>query len=294
MNAVSDMGARADRPVSRVCVAWGTRTVDIEYQWLNTPAVEGAADGAPLMVFLHEGLGSLALWRDFPSVLCARLGCRGLVYSRPGYGQSTPRAADDHWAPDFMHQQADQVLPALLGALRINPAQTPLWLLGHSDGGSIALLYAAHHPQQVAGLVVLAPHTMVEPITLQSIAEARTRYLETDLRQRLARYHRDPDSAFWGWNTVWLHPAFATWDIRPELPAIACPLLAVQGLDDAYGTLAQIRAIARQVPHTQLCELPSCGHTPHTDQAATLQAAIHDFFHQHQQQCQETPACNTP
>jgi pimeloyl-ACP methyl ester carboxylesterase len=224
------------------------------------------------MVFLHEGLGSLAMWKDFPRRLCDALGWRGLVYSRPGYGRSTPRAAEEAWGLDFMHRQAHEVLPALLRALHVD---SPPWLFGHSDGGSIALLYAARF--QPAGLVVLAPHIQVEDLSVNSIEQARIAYLETDLRQRLAKYHDDPDSAFWGWNGIWLHPPFRNWSIEAEIGAIACPLLAVQGVDDEYGTLEQIRGIARRVAPTRLLELPQCGHSPHRDQPEALIAAVLDF-----------------
>ena len=260
----------------QVQLPWGERTVDIEYQWL---APERTA--APLIVFLHEGLGSLSMWKDFPQRLCDAAGCRGLVYSRPGYGQSTPRAADEHWAPDFMHQQAHEVLPALLQALGIDPRRQALWLLGHSDGGSIALLYAARFADQLAGAIVIAPHTMVEDLSIRSIEKAREAYLHTDLRERLARHHDNPDSAFWGWNGAWLHPAFRSWSIEAELPAIRCPLLAVQGLDDEYGSLEQIRGIARRVPQTVLLELPDCGHSPHRDLTGTLIRHVAGFIRPH-------------
>ena len=249
---------------------WDGRAIDIEYAWL------GADAPAPLLVFLHEGLGSLAMWKDFPARLCAAAGCRGLVYSRPGYGRSTPRAADESWAPDFMHRQATQVLPALLDAL--GAARQPRWLFGHSDGASIALLHAAAHPAEVAGTIVLAPHIMVEQLSLDSIAKARQAFVQTDLRARLARYHADPDSAFWGWNRAWLDQAFRDWSIEAELDAIRCPLLAVQGLDDAYGTLEQIRGIARRVPRTQLLELADCGHSPHRDKPDAVISAARAFL----------------
>ncbi len=257
-------------------IAWAGRPVRIEYQWL---APERAA--APLIVFLHEGLGSLAMWRDFPQQLCDAAGCRGLVYSRPGYGRSTPRTAGEAWAPDFMHRQAHEVLAALFDALGVDAATEPPWLLGHSDGGSIALLYAARFPAALRGLVVLAPHVMVEDLSVASIADARAAYQTTDLRTRLARYHDDPDSAFWGWNDIWLHPDFRSWSITAELGTIACPVLAVQGQDDQYGTMAQIREIARCVPGTELLELPSCGHSPHRDQPQRLGAAVTDFIQRH-------------
>jgi pimeloyl-ACP methyl ester carboxylesterase len=247
--------------------------VRIEHQWIARERRE-----APLMVFLHEGLGSVAMWRDFPQRLCEALGCRGLVYSRPGYGRSTPRAPKETWGTDFMHRQAHDVLPALLRALGVDTQQDPPWLFGHSDGGSIALLYAARFPEQLAATIVLAPHILLEDVSVASIEQARQAYLHTDLRQRLARYHDDPDSAFWGWNRVWLDPAFKTWTIEAEMSAIRCPVLAVQGLDDEYGTLAQIRGIAQRAPQTQLLELTACGHSPHKDQADALIAAVHHFY----------------
>jgi len=262
---------------------WDGRRVRIEHQWLRR-----AATAAPLLVFLHEGLGSVSLWRDFPAALCEALQCRGLVYSRPGYGQSTPRAPGETWAPDFMHRQALQLLPALLQALGVDTEVDPPWLLGHSDGGSIALLYAAHFPDRLAGAVVLAPHILVEDLSVTSIAQARTDYLRGDLRARLARHHADVDSAFYGWNDIWLLPEFRAWNIASELASIRCPLLAVQGVDDAYGTLEQIRGIARVAPQCQVLELADCGHSPHRDQKERLLQAVQDFF---QRQHQETFPC---
>jgi len=251
-----------------VDIDWQGRAVRIEHQWLNAHWVD-----APLFVFLHEGLGSVAMWRDYPQQLCNALGIRGLVYSRPGYGQSTPREADERWAPDFMHRQAHEVLPALLKALCVQEAP---WLFGHSDGGSIALLYATRQP--TAGIIILAPHIMVEDISVSSIAQAKAAYESTDLRQRLARYHADVDSAFWGWNRIWLAPEFRSWSIEHELATITCPVLAIQGVDDEYGSLAQIRNIQRHVPHTQLLELPHCGHSPHRDQPQALTQACLNFL----------------
>ncbi len=252
------------------------RELDIEYQWVGS-----AAPGAAVMVFLHEGLGSVSMWRDFPQRLCEAAGCRGLVYSRPGYGRSTPRAADESWNPDFMHRQALDVLPAVLRALGVDPQARPPWLFGHSDGGSIALLHAAHAGARVAGAIVLAPHILVEDISVSSIEKARQAYRDTDLRQRLARHHADPDSAFWGWNGIWLDPRFRDWSIEAEIASIGCPLLAIQGLDDEYGTLEQIRGIARRVPGTQLLELADCGHSPHRDQAQAVIDATREFLRRH-------------
>ena len=261
--------------VGFVDIAWGGRSVRIEHQWIAPARTQ-----APLIVFLHEGLGSLAMWKDFPKQLCAAVGCRGLVYSRPGYGRSTPRAPQEAWGLDFMHQQAHVVLPALFKALSIDVALQKPWLFGHSDGASIALLYAARFPQALAGAVVVAPHILVEDLSLSSIAVARKTYLHTDLRQRLSRYHDDPDSAFWGWNNIWLHPPFSAWSIESEIEAIRCPILAVQGLDDEYGTLEQIRGIARRVPQAKLLELSDCGHSPHRDQADRLITSASAFMKQ--------------
>ena len=252
-------------PVEFVILGDGERELRIEYQWV------GSGDPrAPLIVFLHEGLGSRAMWKDFPARLCGALACRGLVFSRPGYGQSTPRPPGESWEVDYLHRQAYEVLPSLLETLGVDSGANPPWLFGHSDGGSIALLYAARYPRQVAGIIVLSPHILVEDISIASIEQARRAYLETDLARRLARYHRDPDSAFWGWNDIWLDPAFRTWSIEHEIAAIQCPLLAIQGLDDEYGTLEQVRGIARRVPQTELVELPRCGHSPHRDRPDEL------------------------
>jgi pimeloyl-ACP methyl ester carboxylesterase len=248
-------------------VSWGKRPVRIEYEWIGA--------GAHVIVFLHEGLGSRAMWRDFPAKLCEATGMRGLVYSRPGYGKSTPRSAEERWEPDFMHRQAHEVLPSLLDALEV---RTPVWLYGHSDGGSIALIFAARFPARTAGVIVAAPHIFVEDLSVTSIEKTRLAYLETDLRDKLARYHDDVDSAFWGWNDIWLHPPFREWSIEREIEAIGAPLLAIQGLDDEYGTLEQIRGIRRRVRQARLLELPACGHSPHRDQPAAVIEAARNFI----------------
>ena len=251
-------------------IEWHGRPLRLEYNWV------GNADSTqPAIVFLHEGLGSVAMWKDFPERFCGDYGFKGLVFSRYGYGQSSPKPADEHWAPDFMHAQAHEALPALFERLDI----VRPWLFGHSDGASIALLHASRFP--VAGLIVVAPHIFVEDVSIASIAKARDAYAETDLRKRLARYHADPDSAFRGWNDVWLSPAFRDWNIESELATIRCPVLAVQGEDDEYGTLAQIRGIAAKLPGTELLVIPECGHSPHRDQPALLARAAARFILDH-------------
>jgi pimeloyl-ACP methyl ester carboxylesterase len=248
-------------------LTWRGAPLRLEYQWVGVPD-----SSRPVVVFLHEGLGSLALWKDFPDRFCRAGGFTGLVFSRYGYGRSTPRPLHERWPVDFMHQQAREVLPTLFEQLGVARP----WLFGHSDGGSIALLYAASFPHDVAGLVVAAPHIIVEDLSVASIAAARELYSEGKLREKLARYHDDVDSAFWGWNDIWLDPAFRAWDIRDELPGIGAPILAVQGEDDEYGTLEQIYGIARRAPQTRLLVLPQCGHSPHRDQSERLiQEAAH-------------------
>lgn len=251
---------------------------------LEVQQIPAPRSGHPTLVFLHEGLGSVALWRDWPAQLCARLGCGGLVYSREGYGRSSPHGdvrgpsrleGGRHlgrWQPDYMHREALQVLPALLQQLQI---EQPV-LLGHSDGGTIALLHAAHHP--VRGCIVMAPHVRVEEVSVRSIEAARTAFEQGGLRERLAPYHDDVEGAFWQWNDVWLSDAFRPYDIRSELTGIRAPLLAIQGVNDPYGTLAQIEDIARVVPHTRLLKLPDCGHSPHRDQPEAVAQAVEDFM----------------
>lgn len=251
----------------------GGRDLRLEYQWIGSDS-----PGAPLLVFLHEGLGSVSMWKDWPERVCAAAGCRGLVYSRYGYGQSTPRPPAEKRPVDFMHIEAREVLPALLIALGVDARRDKPVLFGHSDGGSIALLYAAMHPDAVAGVVAAAPHILVEDVSVASIAQARQAYLDTDLRARLGRYHADPDSAFWGWNDIWLDPAFRRWNLDEYLPCIACPVLAIQGVDDEYGSLAQIRGIRRLAPQTELLELPDCGHSAHKDQPARVIQAVASFM----------------
>jgi len=269
VSAADTLGAG---PIEHVDIDWAGQRVGIEHQWIHRERF-----GMPLMIFLHEGLGSVRMWKDFPARLCTALGWRGLVYSRVGYGGSRLYTPEENWGLDFMHRQAHEVLPALLDTLGIDPDMQPPWLFGHSDGGSIALLYAARYPNRTAGVVVMAPHIMVEDLSIESIAKARQAWQDTDLRERLAKYHDDPERAFRRWNDIWLHPPFRQWSIEREIETIRCPVLAIQGLDDEYGTLAQIRGIRERVPHTRLLELPDCRHSPHLDQPDAVVTAVRDF-----------------
>ena len=264
------------------------QAVDIDGVFLELAQVAappGADPALPPLVFLHEGLGSVAMWRDWPASLCAATGRAGIVYSRQGYGRSSPvadvrgaprRHADGtrsgRLQPDYMHREALDVLPQLLSRLGV---ERPV-LVGHSDGATIALIHAAHHA--VAACVAMAPHVMVEDISVQSIAEARQAYETTDLRERLARYHDDVQVAFWQWNDVWLSPAFRDFDIRDEVRTLRAPLLAIQGVDDQYGTMAQVDDLAAAVPHARTLKLPACGHSPHRDQPAAVNQAIAAFL----------------
>jgi pimeloyl-ACP methyl ester carboxylesterase len=226
----------------------------------------------PVAVFLHEGLGSVALWRDWPTLVCQALGCEGWVYSRRGYGQSESIAdvrGSGRLTADYLNREALVVLPALLQTLNIT---NPL-LIGHSDGGSIALIHASQFA--VAACVVMAPHVMVEDISIQAISQARDNF--DKLRPRLAAFHKDVDAAFWQWNDVWLSDAFRDFDIRPLLHRIESPLMAIQGFEDPYGTLAQIDEIAACAQQTVLVKLQNCGHSPHKDQPEQVLQALKYF-----------------
>ena len=233
------------------------------------------AHKAPI-VFLHEGLGSVAMWRsrsgDWPAQVCAATGRAGVVYSRLGYGQSQDIAdvrGANRLPPTYMHHEAWQVLPELLQALHI---EAPV-LLGHSDGGTIALLHAARHA--LSACIVMAPHVMVEQVSINAIEAVREAYVHGDLRSKLARFHAHVDTAFWQWNDVWLSPEFRSFDIRTECTQIACDVLALQGQDDAYGTLAQINTIVPSAANIMRQVLPHCGHSPHRDQPeAVLQQVV--------------------
>ena len=250
---------------------WNGRALRLDTLWVGAPR----AIGTPEVVFLHEGLGSISMWKDFPRAFCDRHGFAGFVFSRYGYGRSTPKPRDERWASDFMARQANEVLPMLFEAERI---ERP-WLFGHSDGGTIALLHAAHH--SAAGVVAVAPHLFVENLSVGSIAKTLAAFESGPLREGLARHHDDPDSAFRGWYDAWLSPDFRAWNIEHEIETIACPVLAVQGLDDEYGTLDQIHAIARRLPKTRLLEIADCGHSPHRDQPEVLSREAGRFILEH-------------
>ncbi len=244
----------------------------IEYRMLP-----GANPHMPPLVFLHEGLGSAGLWRDFPDKVARALGARALIYSRFGYGKSDGLGGQRR-TPRFMHEEALDVLPRLLDTLGIS---RPL-LVGHSDGASIALIHAGAGVRAVAGVVAMAPHVFVEAVTVTNIARVTERYEASDLRQRLAAYHTHVDDAFLGWSRIWLDPAFRTWSIGAEVAEIAVPTLLIQGADDDYGTLAQIDAIAEVAKGpVQRLVLEKCGHAPHRDRESAVIEAIGGFAGRH-------------
>ena len=245
--------------------------MDIAGQELECVRI-GTDRPGPTLIFLHEGLGSVALWRDFPQRVADATAHPALVYSRAGYGRSTALAAAR--TPRYMHDEALVTLPALLDALGI----ADVILIGHSDGASIALIHAGAGVRPVRALVAMAPHVFVEDLSIASIAQARDDYQSTDLRTKLGRYHVGFDSAFRGWNDIWLSPAFRDWNIERYLPGIDCPLLLIRGRDDEYGTLAQLDAIERQVSgRVERVELADCGHSPHRDQPSATLERIADF-----------------
>ncbi len=260
-----------------VKVPFDGRTLDIEYQW-----IAARRKHRPLVVFLHEGLGSVSMWRDFPRKLCEAGRSRaGFLALRLRPFHRARRRSSGAWI-SCTARRARRCRPCSMpwrSAPDAATASPGCWAT--ATGGSIALIHAASFPDDVDGLTVLAPHIMVEDISVHSIAATRETYLHTDLRARLARHHAHVDSAFWGWNDIWLNADFRHWDLRPMLDHIRCPVLAVQGEDDEYGTMAQIEGIHRYAPQTVLLKLARCGHSPHRDQAGALTAASAAFITAH-------------
>lgn len=237
-------------------------------------ACYGPAPGeAPTLVLLHEGLGCVALWRDFPEALAKATGFGVFVYSRAGYGHSDP--ADLPRPLDYMTREAMEVLPEVLDAIGFERGV----LLGHSDGATIAAIYAGSVADyRVRSIVLMAPHFFTEEMGLAEIAKARDAYESGDLKQRLAKYHRDPDNAFRGWNDTWLHPDFKEWNVADVIDHLRIPSLAIQGANDQYGTLAQIEEMeSRAYSPVDTVILQDCAHAPHLDQSEASVAAIADF-----------------
>lgn len=238
----------------------------LEYEWVGLGAV-----GAPVIVMLHQGLGSVALWRDFPRAVHEATGLRVLVYSRWGYGKSEPVTEFPH-GEDWMRWGARVELADLLRALGV---AKPV-LFGHSDGASVALLYAAQRvAPEALGIVAMAPHVMLEKESILSLARARVAYEEGDLKAKLAKFHDDVDSAFYGWNVTWLAPAARAWTIAAEMSGIGCPIVLIQGEGDEYGTPAQLESIKKRTEgKAEVVLLKNCGHSPHIDQRTAVLGAV--------------------
>jgi pimeloyl-ACP methyl ester carboxylesterase len=241
---------------------------DLECQCFGPPPGQ-----APTLVLLHEGLGAVALWRDFPQALADATGWGVFAYSRAGYGRSGPRALP--WPLDYMTREATHVLPDVLQAIGFQNGI----LMGHSDGATIAAIYAGSVEDfRVRGLVLMAPHFFTEPMGLAAIAKARTAYEQGDLRAKLAKYHDTPDIAFRGWNDSWLAEGFAKWNVADVIEYLRIPTLAIQGDADEYGSLAQIEALdTRSYAPVDVEILPQCGHAPHLDAPQAVLAAVGEF-----------------
>ncbi len=225
------------------------------------------------LILLHEGLGSVSMWRSFPAYLASTTAKEVIAFSRRGYGASSSR--ETPYRLDYMHVEAQETLPRLLQFLNI----TEPVLIGHSDGASIALIHAADQRSKTRGIIVMAPHIMVEPKSIQAIELTRQQYYASNLEKKLRRYHNDPASTFKGWNDIWLNPDFLKWDIRELLPKIRCPILAIQGENDPYGSMAQIDQIKSAVKSdVKLLKLEDCGHSPHREKTEETMAAIKTFI----------------
>ena len=245
------MSAEANR---RFAIAAGYR--------LHLRRIEGPTPGKPTLVFLHEGLGTIGIWGDFPDALCQATGCPGLIYERPGYGASDPRPLP--WPDDVLEQEAEIVLPALLDALGI---ERPV-LVGHSDGATIALLFAAAFPDRVRAVISEAAHVVLDELTLAGVSQLQPAWDEGDLRAYLEQHHgAGAEALFRGWSGVWLAPARRAWSITDRLARITCPVLAIQGADDEYGLPAQLDAIVQGVSGpAERFLVANCAHDPHLQQ----------------------------
>lgn len=247
--------------------------LDLPPHRLEYRMVGPAPDAAPTLVLLHEGLGSVGLWGDFPDKLQAATGAGVFVYSRAGYGQSSPVPLPRPLS--YMHDEARVILPRLLEVIGFKRGI----LVGHSDGASIAAIHAGSvQDHRVRGLVLMAPHFFTEDSGIQAIADARKAYAETDLRQKLARWHADPDIAFRGWSEAWLDPGFREWDLTGELAYIRVPVLIVQGEDDQYGTVRQLEVAREECTcPVEIAHLPGVGHAPHKQAPDVTLRLVADF-----------------
>ena len=252
----------------------------LEFRW-----IEPTAPDCPTLVFLHEGLGSIAQWKKFPDVVAAETGCAALIYSRYGFGQSDPLSEPRD--VDYLAHEALVVLPAVLAARGI---VDPI-LIGHSDGATIALIHASDSRWSTRAIVIEAPHVFVEDVGLTGIARTRDDYRDGDLRQKLGKYHRDVDAMFYGWADTWLRPEFRTWNMEALLPGVHCPVLLIQGLDDPYGSMAQVDVITEKVRGpVQVMLLPECAHVPHVEREREVLDAMVRFIAAHRSGRKSNPS----
>lgn len=243
----------------------------IEIQWYGKEN-----KNKPTLIFLHEGLGCIRMWKDFPKILSGYTGCPALVFSRLGYGSSDPCPLP--WKINFMHKQALQILPDIIRKAGIHT----YILIGHSDGGSIGIIFSGSPVAKgLKGLITQAAHVFCEQKTVESIQQAKIQYDHHDLKQRLEKYHgTNTDNAFRGWNDVWLNPGFIHWNIEKYLSRIHIPMLAIQGKEDQYGTIKQIKSIQHHVKHVKSCLVDNCGHSPHLEQQKIVLDIMNQFIHQ--------------
>ncbi len=244
----------------------------VDGKWIETLWIPPSQPQRCAIVMLHGGLGSIGHWKDFPQRLAQATSCGVLAYSRYGNGNSQPLS--EKRPVSYMHREGEVVLPELLTKLGI---VKPV-LVGHSDGASIAIIYAGKFPDCVRGLILEAPHVFVEKVSLRGALKAKADYQNSNLRKKLAKYHQDVDATFWGWNDIWLDPRFCRWNLESYLPQIHCPVLLIQGEQDEYGTTAQLDAIRPRVPQAEVLLLPDCGHSPDRDQPETVLARMTAFI----------------
>ncbi len=246
-------------------------TVSIYFEFLNKSLISEK----PLLVFLHEGLGSIAQWKDFPTLLCEKTKCPGFLYDREGYGRSSKLRSTNDW--NYLHIQAQKALPEIFKQLKIE--QYKKILIGHSDGGSIAIIHAGSFPEKIIGVITEASHQFIEDISVKGIRDTVKLFEEGKLKDWLKKYHGEKtDSMFHGWADTWTREGFQNWNIEEYLKKINVPILAIQGKDDQYGSFAQLESIKKYSPKADIHHIPACGHTPHLQCKEVIIQLMYDFI----------------
>jgi pimeloyl-ACP methyl ester carboxylesterase len=248
--------------------------VRLYFEYINKPLL---SENTPLLVFLHEGLGSVAQWKDFPLLLCEKLKLPGLLYDREGYGKSSELKSGRQI--DYLHLQAQKVLPEIFNQLKLKHHKKIL--IGHSDGGSIAIIHAGSFHENISAVITMASHQFVEDITVKGLKEAIESYNKGRLQELLKKYHGDKtDSLFHAWSDTWTRKEFLTWNIENYLSDISCPCLGIQGVDDPYGSVAQLESIKKHVKNSEIYHVPHCGHIPHLQAKEDVLKKINEFISQ--------------